>query len=102
MGQGRQGLSVRNLPGRGNPGAAVPRPLPASGLSPDVWPGLYCALRILLDDRRRLQWLLGAPLSSRRDALGGLARALRQDQGPQADGRLELPLGLIVRERVQL
>ena len=57
---------------------------------------------VLLGDRRRLQRLRGAPRQPRCDALGHLPRPARQAEGLQAAHGLDLPLGLLLRQRFQL
>src|SRR5438270_93782 len=84
LGQGRQGLSLRHLLGREESGRAVQRALAAARLSFDVRARLHRALRVLLDDRRRLQRVLGASRASRRDAGRGVARTVREERGWRA------------------
>src|SRR5690348_6560247 len=102
MGEARQGISLRDLLRREVAYRPVSRPLAVARLSPDVRAGLPRALSILFGDRRRLRWFLAAPRASRRRARGGLARAVREDRCLQGKARLELPLGVLLRKRLQL
>ena len=56
----------------------------------------------LLGDRGRLQRLRCSPRPSRRHALCGVAGSARETAGVQAADGLELPLGVFVRQRLQL
>ena len=101
VGPARQALQVRDRRGHRHAGRPLPRPLAAPGLPLHVRPRLYRGVRRLLGDRRRVRPLVGPPGQPRRDVLGHLARAAGQAPGvPAADG-LELPLGLLRRQRLQ-
>jgi len=57
---------------------------------------------ILLGDRGRLRRLRRPPRESRRHALRGVAGSPGEAAGLQAADGLELPLGVVVRQRLQL
>src|SRR5712671_1704809 len=57
---------------------------------------------VLLGDRGRLRWLRRPPRESRRHALRGVAGSARETADVQAADGLELPLGVFVRQRLQL
>src|SRR5437879_4278792 len=59
-------------------------------------------MSVLLGDRGRLRRLLRPPRKSRRHALRGVAGSARETAGVQAADGLELPLGVFVRQRLQL
>ena len=65
-------------------------------------PGLHGRVPVLLGDRGRLQRLRRPPRESRRHALRGVAGSARESAGVQAADGLELPLGVFVRQRLQL
>ena len=65
-------------------------------------PGLHGRVPVLLGDRGRLRRLRRPPGESRRHALRRVTGTARGTAGvPAADG-LELPLGVVVRQRLQL
>ena len=65
-------------------------------------PDYTAGCTVLLGDRRRLQRHRRAPRQPRRDALGRLARAAGEAAGVQAADGLDLPLGVLLRQRLQL
>ncbi len=93
-------LADRRRPGH----AARPlrRPLPADRLPLHVRPRLDRRLPVVLGDRRRLQRPARPPREPRRGVRGGLTRAGREARGLQAAPRLDVHLGLVVRQRLQL
>ena len=80
----------------------LPGPLAAPRLSLHVRARLQGGLPVLLGDRRRLQRHRRAPGEPRRDALGGVAGAAREAAGVQAADGLDLSLGVVARQRLQL
>ena len=83
-------------------GGSLQRALAAPRLSLHVRARLQGRLPVLLGDRRRLQRHRRASRQPRRDALGGVARAAREAAGVQAADGLDLPLGVVARQRLQL
>src|SRR6266705_2699058 len=76
--------------------------LAAPHLSLHVRARLHGRVSVLLGDRGRLQRLRRPPRQSRCHALRGVTGAARETAGIQAADGLELPLGLFVRQRLQL
>ena len=93
LGQGREGVSLRDRRGRGVPRRPVPRPLAAPDLPLHVRAGVQRRLPRLLGDRRRLRRLRDPPGQPRRDALGGVARSAREAAGLQAADGLDASPG---------
>ena len=88
--------------GRVTPRRPVRRQGPAPGLSFHVRAGLERGLSELLVLGRQLQRRRRPSRASRHRAGGGVARAARQDRGlPQAHG-LDVPLGVVAPQRLQL
>ena len=83
-------------------GRPLPRPLAAPRLPLHVRARLHGRLPVLLGDRGRLRRLRRPPRESRRHALRGVAGAAREAAGVQAADGLELPVGVVVRKRLQL
>jgi hypothetical protein len=90
MGSDRQRVSVRDRRGMRLAGGSLPRALAATRLPLHVRPRLHGRLSVLLDDRGRFQRVRGSPRQSRRDAVGGLARAVREVAGIQTENGLDL------------
>ena len=85
-----------------NPGRPVPRALAAARLPLHVRARVHGGLPVLLGDRGRLQRLRRPPRQPRRHALRGVAGAAGEAAGVQAADGLELPVGVVVRQRLQL
>ena len=83
-------------------GGPLPRALAAPRLPLHVRARLHGRLPALLGDRGRLQRLRRPPGQPRRDALGRVARSAREAAGVQAADGLELPLGVLAGQRLQL
>ena len=91
----RQDLHVRHRGGQQDAEGPVRWALAASRLSLHVRARLQGRLPVLLDDRRRLQWLCRPPCQSRCHADGGVAGAAGQAQGLQAAHGLDVSLGVV-------
>ena len=78
------------------------RTLAAPHLSLHVRARVHGRVSVLLGDRGRLRRLRRPPRESRRHALRGVAGSARETAGVQAADGLELPLGVFVRQRLQL
>jgi hypothetical protein len=102
LGADRQGVPLRDRRGHGVPRRSVHRTLAAAHLSLHVRARLHRRVPVLLGDRRRLRRLRRPPRQSRRHALRGVAGSARETAGLQAADGLELPLGVVVRQRLQL
>ena len=76
--------------------------LAAPHLSLHVRARLHGRVPVLLGDRGRLRRLRRPPRESRRHARRGVAGSAGETAGVQAADGLELPLGVVVRQRLQL
>ena len=83
-------------------GGSLPGTLAASRLPLHVRARLHGGLSVLLGDRRRLQRLRRPSREPRRHALGGVAGAARQAAGLQAADGVDVSLGVVARQRLQL
>jgi hypothetical protein len=102
LGSDRQGVPLRNRRGERFAGRPLPRTLAAARLPLHVRPRLHGRVSVLLGDRGRVRRLCRPPRASRRRVHRGVAGAAREAAGVQAADGLELPLGVVVRERLQL
>ena len=100
VGSDRQGVSIRDRRGQSLAGRPLPRALTAPSVSLHVWARLHGGLPGLLGDRRRLR-RPGSPLGQpRRHTFSGVAGASREAAGVQAADGVDVPLGIIARERL--
>ena len=88
--------------GYGIPHRSLPRALAAPRLSLHVRPRVHRGVSVLLGDRGRLRRLRRPPRASRRHAVRGVAGAAREAAGVPAAHGLELPVGVLARQRLQL
>ena len=102
VGPDRQGVSIRDRRGERLAGGPLPRALAAPRLPLHVRARLHGGLSVLLGDRGRVQRLRRPPGQPRRHALGGVAGAAREAAGVQAADGLDVSLGVLVRQRLQL
>ena len=102
LGPHRQGVPLRDRRGHSVPRRSLQRTLAAAHLSLHVRARLHGRVSVLLGDRGRLRRLRRPPRESRRHALRGVAGSAREAAGVQAADGLELPLGVVVRQRLQL
>src|SRR6266700_1297034 len=102
LGPDRPGVPLRDRRRHGVPRRSFPGTLAAARLSLHVRARVRRRVPVLLGDRGRLRRLRRPPRQPRRHALRGVAGSARETAGlPAADG-LELPLGVLVRQRLQL
>src|SRR5213596_1199369 len=102
VGSDRQGVSIRDRRGERLAGRPLPRALAAPRLPLHVRARLHGGVSTLLGHRgrvRRLRRPLGQP---RRHALGGVAVAAREAAGVQAADGVDVSLGVLARQRLQL
>ena len=78
------------------------RALAAPRLPLHVRARLHGGVSVLLGDRGRVQRLRRAPGQPRRHAFGGVAGAAREAAGVQAADGLDVSLGVLARQRLQL
>ena len=102
VGPDRRGVPLRDRPGPGVTRRSLRRPLAAARLPLHVRARVHGRVPVLLGDRGRLQRLGRPPRESRRHAVRGVAGPARETAGVQAADGLELPLGVLVRQRLQL
>ena len=95
-------VSIRDRRGQRLAGGPLPRALAAPRLPLHVRARLQGGVSVLLGDRGRVQRLRRPPGEPRRHALGGVARAAREAAGVQAADGLDVSLGVLVRQRLQL
>ena len=67
-----------------------------------VRPGVHRGLSGVLGDRGRLQRFGRPPREPRRGDVGGIPRTAREAPGLQAPDELELSVGILLRQRLQL
>src|SRR5438552_7557853 len=101
LGPDRQAVPIRDRRGERLAGRPLQRSLAAPHLPLHVRARLHGRLSVLFSDRRWLRRLRRAPGQPRLDSRGGLARADREAAGIQAQDGLELPVGIVVPERLQ-
>src|SRR5205823_1528327 len=82
-GSDRQGVSIRDRRGERLARRPLPRTFAAARLPLHVWARLHGGVSVLLGDSGRLQRGRDSLGQSRRDALGGFARAAREAAGVQ-------------------
>ena len=82
--------------------ATLPRALAAPRLPLHVRARLHGGVSVLLGDRGRVRPLRRPPGQPRRHAFGGVAGAARQAAGVQAADGVDVSLGVLVRQRLQL
>ena len=82
-------------------GGSLPRALAAPHLSLHVRARLQGGLPVLLGDRGRVQRVRRPPRQPRRHADGGVAGAAREAAGVQAAHGVDVPLGVVVSQRLQ-
>ena len=102
LGSDRQGVPIRDRRGERLAGRPLPRALATPSLPLHVWTRLHCRLPSLLGDRgwfQRIRRPLGQP---RRDALGGVSGASCEAAGVQEAYGVDVSLGVLVRQRLQL
>ena len=102
LGQGREELCVRRPGRQGNAGRPVRRAQPAHRLSLHARSRLEGRLPELLVPRRPFRRRRDPPRPARRDADRRFARAARRDRGLQEAHGLEVQMGVVVRQRLQL
>ena len=102
LGPDRQGVPLRDRRGPGFARRSLRRTLAAAHLPLHVRARLHGRVPVLLGDRGRLRRVRRPPRESRRHALRRVAGAARETAGVQAADGLELPLGVVVRQRLQL
>ena len=102
VGSDRQGVSLRHRRGERLAGGPLPRALAAPRLPLHVRARLHGGLSVLLGDRGRVQRLRRPPGQPRRHAVGGVAGAAREAAGVQAADGVDVSLGVLVRQRLQL
>src|SRR2546425_7429084 len=102
LGSNRQGVPLRDRRGHSVPRRSLQRTLAAPHLSLHVRARVHGWVSVLLRHRGWLRRLRRPPRESRRHALRGVAGSARETAGVQAAHGLELPLGVFVRQRLQL
>ena len=95
-------VSIRDRRRERLAGGPLPRALAAARLPLHVRARLQGGLSVLLGDRGRVQRLRRPPGEPRRHACGGVAGAAREAAGVQAADGLDVSLGVLVRQRLQL
>ena len=102
LGPDRQDLSLRDRGRQRLAGGSLPRALAAPRLPLHVRARLHGRMRVVLVDRRRLRRLRRSPGEPRRRPDGGVAGAARQAAGLQAADGVDVSLGVLGRQRLQL
>ena len=102
VGPGRQGVPVRDRRRERLAGGPLQRALAAPRLPLHVRARLHGGVSVLLGDRGRVRRLRRPPGEPRRHALGGVARAAREAAGVQAADGVDVSLGVLARQRLQL
>src|ERR1051325_11579678 len=102
LGPGREGVHPGRRGWEEDARRAVRRPFAAADLPPDVRPDLRAGLPGLHRSRRSLRRRAAAPEQPRRHADRGLPRADREAARVQAANGLEVPVRVVLRERLQL
>ena len=95
-------VPIRDRRGERLAGRSLPRALAAPRLPLHVRARLQGGLSVLLGDRGRVQRLRRPPGEPRRHAFGGVAGAAREAAGVQAADGVDVSLGVLVRQRLQL
>src|SRR5437899_4465051 len=102
VGSHRQGLSIRDRRGERLAGRPLPRALAAPRLPLHVRARLHGGVSVLLGDRGRVRRLRRPPGQPRRHAFGSVAGAPREAAGVQAADGLDVSLGVLIWQRLQL
>ena len=102
VGPGRQRVSIRGRREERLAGGPLPRALAAPRLPLHVRARLHGRVSGLLGDRGRVQRLRRPPGQPRRHAFGGVAGAAREAAGVQAADGVDVSLGVLARQRLQL
>ena len=102
LGPSREGVSVCDRSRRRVVGRLVRRALAVARLSLHVRTRILGRLPVVLGDRRRLQRLRGPPRAPRRRADRRLTRPARRARGLPATDGLDVSLGIVTRQRLQL
>ena len=102
VGPGRQGVPIRDRRRERLAGRPLPRALAAPRLPLHVRARLHGGVSVLLDDRGRVRRLRRPPGEPRRHACGGVAGAAREAAGVQAADGVDVSLGVLARQRLQL
>ena len=102
VGSGRQGVPIRDRRGKRLAGGPLPRALAAPRLPLHVRARLRGGVSVLLGDRGRVRRLRRPPSQPRRHAFGGVAGAAREAAGVQAPDGVDVSLGVLARQGLQL
>ena len=102
VGPGRQGVPIRDRSRERLAGRPLQRALAAPRLPLHVRARLHGGVSVLLDDRGRVRRLRRPPGEPRRHAFGGVAGAAREAPGVQAADGVDVSLGVLARQRLQL
>ena len=102
VGPDRQGVPIRDRRRERLAGGPLPRALAAPRLPLHVRARLHGGLSVLLGDRGRVRRLRRPPGEPRRHAFGGVAGAAREAAGVQAADGVDVSLGVLARQRLQL
>jgi hypothetical protein len=102
LGPDGQGVPLRHRQRHGVPRRSLQRTVAAPRLPLHVRARVHGGMSVLLGNRGWLRRLRRPPRESRRHALRGVAGSARETAGVQAANGLELPLGVVVRQRLQL
>ena len=102
VGSNRQGVPIRDRRGQRLAGRPLQRTLAAPRLPLHVRARLHGGVSVLLGDRGRVRRLRRPPGEPRRHAFGGVARAAREAAGVQAADGVDVSLGVLARQRLQL
>src|ERR671918_442894 len=102
LGSDRQGVPLRDRGGHGVPRRYLQGTLAAPRLSLHVRARVHRWVSCLLGDRRWFRRLRRPSREPRRPPLRRVASTAREAAGVQAADGVELPVGVVVRERLQL
>jgi hypothetical protein len=102
VGSDLQGLSIRDRRGERLAGRPLPRALATPRLPLHVRARLHRRLPILLSDRGWLQRVRRPPGQPRRHSIGGVPGASHEAAGVQAANGVDIYLGVLARQRLQL
>ena len=101
MGPHRQDVPLRDRRGERDARRPLPRAIAAAHLSLHVRARVHGGVPVLLVDRRRVRRLRRPPGEPRRHADGGVAGAAAEAAGLQDADGVAVPVGVIVRRRLQ-
>src|SRR5207302_6245549 len=102
VGSDRQEVSIRDRRGERLAGRPLQRALAAPHLSLHVRARVHGRVSVLLSDRGRVRRLCRPPGQPRRHAFSGIAGASREAASVQAADGVDVSVGVLVRQRLQL